>query len=753
MQLPPESRAVPALPPAPHSPAFIIISRPSSNHRDHILHIRFDNNHRIAMALHWKEKGDFPGVPPSIDHKAQSAFEMLPIGRGTPANITSARSQSSKVITPYLGLRSRLSQVWLNKWTILILLVLVHFLLTVGSLNDNLGEAKTKALSACSKVEDVGSAFASMPHYLSVGVNELSASTITNAVQALMSVLDMILTGIEQLILFVIGFMTDTYLCLISMVVHGGLNASAIAVEKTTDVVNKAIDGVADGIASSADNIQNVIDKIYEAVDKAGDVFSDPLGDLFGRDELALIQRGLLPDKPDLGKEIVDKMNELKAINIDTTGFVQGLDKLNEQLPTFDELKDLTKEAVSIPFDLIRKEINESYGDWKFDEKVFPVAQKETLSFCSDNDGLTKFFERLFKIAYNAKIAAIVILVLLAIGVCVPMYILEKRRWRRQHELATHAVDILDYGYMYSSPLAARTGLAISHKIGGKSEPRKIMTRWFVSYATSLPALFVLSLALAGFFSCAWQAILLRTIENEVPALSQQVGDFAGDVVQSLTDVSQKWSDDANGVLLSFSSDINDDILGKVTNGTAAINETLNTFLNEIDKGLNAAFGDTLFKDLVAEVVRCLLGLKIESVQKGLTWVHDHAHIDFPMFPNNIFSVGAGDSIGSDSELKTFLASPSSVTTDEITGAVEHVTNWLRSQIIQEALISTGLLLIYVVVVLLAVMRAMYVLMTPSRHTFSEAEPPEYPDTHRPSGESSTVDPSYSQGTQAPVRR
>ncbi|KAI0857749.1 hypothetical protein F4860DRAFT_336092 [Xylaria cubensis] len=711
----------------------------------------------------WREKQGFPGVPSSLNHDAQNAFEMSSLKQSNLSN--SASAQSPKLITPYLGLRSRLSQVWFNKWTVLIVLVLVHFLIIIGSLNDNLAEAQVKAVSACTKVEDVGSAFASMPHYLSVGVNQLTASTITNAVQALMSVLDMILTGIEQLILFVIGMMTDTYVCLTAMVVHGGLNASAVAVEKTTDAINKAIDGVADGIASSADDIQKVIDNVYSIADKVGGIFKrdedliergllldmpgleEARSELFGRDG-NLDLRSILPDKPDLESAIVKKMDELKNVNVDTSGFVQGLDDLNKKIPTFDQLKNLTKQAVDIPFGLIRNELNEAYGNWTFDDKVFPVAQKESLSFCSDNDGLVEFFDTLFKIAYDAKIAAIVILAFLAVAVCIPMYILEKRRWRRQSELTHHAVDIMDYGHMYSSPLASRVGLAVSRKIGGRSEPRKIMVRWFVSYATSLPALFVLSLALAGFFSCVWQAILLKTIQNEVPALSSKVGDFAENVVESLTNVSQKWSDDANGVILHFSSEINDDILGKVTNGTAAVNNTLNTFMDEIDKGINAAFGDTIFKSLATEAVRCLLGLKIESVQKGLTWVHDHAHINFPMFPNDIFSVGAGDSIKSDSDLTTFLASPSDVTTDEITGAVEHVTTWLRNQVIQQALISTGLLLVYVVVVLLAMMRAMYILMTPSRHTFCDSAPP-YQEPNHPHSQTSGFDPSYGQAPHA----
>ncbi|KAI1269696.1 hypothetical protein F5Y18DRAFT_371183 [Xylariaceae sp. FL1019] len=628
-----------------------------------------------------------------------------------------------QLITPYLGLRSRLSQIWLNKWTVLILLVLVQFLLTIGSLNDNLDHAKEKALSACTKVEDVGSAFASMPHYLSVGVNKLTASSITNAVQALTTILDMILTGIEQLILFVIHMYTDTYVCLISMVVHGGLNASAAAVEKTTDAINSGIDDLADGIGDATKDVQKVIDTIWGAVEDLNNKL-DKLP--FVPDSISPIH---LDDKPDISGTLTDFADKVKDIDIDTNGLVGGLDALNNKIPDFDDVRNLTNQAISIPFDLIKQEINDTWGSWEFDDTVFPLAEKESLSFCSDNDTITKFFEGLYKLAYDAKIAAIVILVLLAIAVCIPMYFLEKRRWRKQIWFVDYKVNDLDYAYMYSSPHRAKVGLALSDKFAWDDgrNAKRILARWFVAYATSLPALFVLALALAGYFSCLWQGILLKAVQNEAPALAKEVGAFADQVVSTLTNVSEKWSNDTNGVITSYSDDINNDIFGKVVNATVAVNNTLNTFMREIDNGINDVFGTTVFASLAKEVVRCLLGLKVESVEKGLTWVHDHAHVSFPLLPTDIFSVGANESISSDNDLTSFLASPSSVTGDEITGAVDDVVNWLRNQIIQQALISTGLLLIYVVVVLLGMMRAVYVVMTSNKHEFIHVRKPSTP--------------------------
>ncbi|KAI1139798.1 hypothetical protein F5Y05DRAFT_403585 [Hypoxylon sp. FL0543] len=624
----------------------------------------------------FREKEGFPQVPSSLQ---QDAYQTKDIRK---MKIRELISQSSaKGVTPYLGLGSRLSQIWFNRWTVLLLLVLVNFMMTIGSLNSNLDDAKVKALSACTKVEDIGSAMASMPHYLSVGVNRLTASGITEAVQGLMTILDMILTAVEQLILFVIGMMTDTYVCLITMVVHGGLNATSLAIGKTTDAMNDAIDGIA------------------QAINAVGGAIESGLGDIGN-----IIRRIDIPPKPEVAGDIKAVAAKLSNVNINTTGFVSDLDALNKNLPDFDDVKNLTATAVSFPFNLIRQQLTKAYGNWTFNDSVFPVADKEALSFCSDNSVINDFFDGLYEIAHMAKIIAIVALTLLAIAVCIPMAYMEIRRWRRAQVCSTDAHDDMDLVYMVSRPTSSRIGYWIASKF---SEKRRLLVRWCIAYATSLPALFVLSLALAGFFSCFCQWLLLRSIQKEVPALANQVGDFANQVVDSLSNVSQKWADDANGVITSFSSEINDDILGKVTNGTTAVNNTLNTFMNEIDKGITTVFGDTMFKDLAQNTVRCLIGLKVESVEKGLTWIHDHAHVNFPMFPNDVFSVGASKSISGDSNLTTFLSTPSSVTTDEVTGAVDHVVTWLQNNIVQDALVATGLLLLYVIIVLVGVIRTL----------------------------------------------
>ncbi|KAK4131612.1 hypothetical protein BT67DRAFT_143076 [Trichocladium antarcticum] len=627
-----------------------------------------------------------PPVPPNLNANAWDTVDLHDQNQSRFSPPLQPHAHTTPAVTPYLGLRARLSQLWFNRWTILLILVLVRVILLTGSLNDNIGDAKVKALSACTKVEDIGSAMASMPHYLSVGVNSLASDGITKAVSAMVQVLMLILTGVENLIFFVINMYAGTFACLAAALIHGGLDVSIKVVEGATKVMNDAIGTITGQITKSISGVQGVLDDIADKI-------SSPLG-------------GLGIDIPSI--DITRNINDLKNIKIDSRDLVKDLTSLNTTIPTFDQVENFTKNAIAIPFDFVRKQLNASFGSYEFDSSVFPVAQKKALSFCSENSFLNDFFKTLFDVVAKAKIAFLVVIPILAILAMLVMGYLEIRRWRREKERARvfteRGYDSMDVVYLASRPMTSGVGVKLASRFKGKNN---LLARWVIAYGTSFPALFVLALAIAGLFSCLCQVIILRAIQKEVPALASQVGDFTGDVVKTLQQVSTDWADDANGVITNLQDDINGDVFGWVSNATTAINNTLNTFDHEIDKAITAVFKDTVLFNTARNLVGCLIIRKIETVQKGLTWVHDNAHVSLPRFSNDIFSQGANDSVNGDSDLTSFLSSPSSATTDEITDAVDHVITKLHHGIIQEALISSALLLVYVIVVLIGVVRAL----------------------------------------------
>lgn len=596
-------------------------------------------------------------------------------------------------ITPYLGLRARLSQVWINRWTVLLFLILVRILFAIGSLHNDLASAKTEALSACTGVESMGSAMASMPHYLSRGVNEMAASGVEKAVNGLMSMLLLTVTGVEELVVFYINLLTSTYMCLITLAVSGALHVALKVVEDVTDFLNETLGDIGTGIHKGIDGFQDDLNKFTGALNSIPKAFGGS---------------GTIP-KLDVDKQL----DALDNIQIPDT-IDKELDKLNNSIPTFSDVQDFTDNIIRLPFEEVKKLINGSLHSFNFDRSVFPVPQKEKLNFCSDNNGISDFFENLAKIVITAKKAFVAVLVIAAVLVCIPMGYKEVRRYRTMQSRVSlvkkEQYDPMDVVYLASRPYTSQAGMKLARPFA--SNKKQVLVRWVVAYATSTPALLVLSIGITGLLACLCQYILLRAVEHEAPKLANEVGDFVGKVVTTLENSSARWSTDTNGLIRTTNADINKDVFGWVNTTTSTLNHTLNVFADKMTDALNKTFGGTVLQDPVNGVFECLIGLKIKGIEKGLTWVQDHAHIDFPLLANDTFSLGAAASIASDSPQKTesFLANPGDAATDKITSAVKKVTDHIADAIRMEALISTCVILLYALVVFSGIARAIFLL-------------------------------------------
>lgn len=624
------------------------------------------------------------GLPPSMpagSHGIQDYYS----NQGPPRSLP----HTAPSITPYLGLRARLSQIWLNRWTILLLLVLARTLIAISGLNNDLGSARREALSACSDVESMGSTMASMPHYMSQGLNELAATGVEKSINGLMDMTTMSVTAVEEIVVFVIGMMTNTYLCLITFAVSGSLHTVIGTLESAQTALNTLTKGVGNDMSGAVSDFES-----------AYNTFLDALSGFtaFGKS---------IPTPPPLN--LSTEVTTLEGLKL-PGNLTADLQTLNNSIPTFAQVKNFTEGVIRLPFEDVKQLINGSLGNYTFNRSLFPVPQKEQLTFCSDNDGINDFFDDLVHLADIARKAFIGVLLVLAILAMIPMAWREIRRWRKMQErsqlINSDARDPMDVVYIVSRPYTASAGLKLSHRY--ESQRKKSLIRWVVAYATTDAALFVLALALTGLFSCACQAILLRSIEKEVPNLTNQVSSFSDKVVAQLNNASEQWAIGTNAAIASVSHDINQDMLGWVNTTTTAVNATLNAFVDQTTDVLNTTFGGTPLYEPIMEVLNCLLLLKIAGIQSGLTWVQDNAHVDFPTLPNDTFSLGAVSSLASTSDPDdSFLASPGDAASDQISSAVARVVNDLEDTIRTEALISTVLLLVWILIVLIAVIRAL----------------------------------------------
>lgn len=508
-------------------------------------------------------------------------------------------------------------------------------------------------------------------------VNELVANGITDTVRGLINVLMMILTGVEEIIMWYISFTEGTFLCLFTVLIHGIVSLAGDAVGLAVDAVNELIKPVLDVVEGALNGVEDIL-KGFEVFTGSSDIST-----------------------------ITNSMNQLSHIQLNDSAIISDILDLNNKIPDFATLQADIEFIIDMPFETIKLLLNESYGNWTMDPSIFPVAEKESLTFCTGNDGLTTFFDALFTIAVNAKIIAMIGLLILAMLAALFMAWWEIKRYRKTVVRSQKLRDRepMDVVYVAGRPLTAGTGLWVAEKVS-KDPKRQMLIRWCIAYATTYTALFVLSLAIAGAFSVFCQFLVMRAIQKEAPGLAKEVGGFVSEVVGTLEEASTRWSNESNLAIMDVQNDINDKVLIYVQNATSAINDSINYFENKTTWVLQEAFGETQLFTFVSGIVQCIITDKLDKVQKGLDWVHDHAHVSFPEFPPNLFSLGAGDSSGGNSSLTGVLASSGSATADDITGAVKKVIAALQSSMVQEGLIALVLLLVYVAYVCFAVAQA-----------------------------------------------
>lgn len=462
-------------------------------------------------------------VPPSLsagDREMPDYYNTQDTTRPAPHTVPQ--------ITPYLGLRARLSQIWINRWTILLFLILVRLLFAVADLHGGLGSARSEALSACTGVESIGSSLASMPHYMSRGINEMAASGVEKAVRGLQSMLFMTITGVEELVVFFINMLTSTYLCLITLVVSGSLHVALKVIEDAEGFLNKTLGDIGNDIHKSIDSFQGDLNKFTGLLNSVPQVFG---GNKDGIPKLNI-------------DDSLDKLDHLQL----PASLNQDLDKLNDSIPTFSEVQNFTDNAIRFPFEEVKKLLNESLGIFEFNRSLLPIPQKEKLNFCSTNNGISDFFDGVAHTIDLARRVFIGVLVVSAILVCIPMTYLEIRRWRKLKERAgivrDHAKDPQDVVYTASRPYTAKLGIDLASR--ANSSKKQDLIRWVIAYATTTPALLLLSLAITGLLACLFQFILLKSLEREVPKLAAEVGDFAGKVVDSVNNASEHWATGTN---------------------------------------------------------------------------------------------------------------------------------------------------------------------------------------------------------------
>lgn len=315
--------------------------------------------------------------------------------------------------------------------------------------------------------------------------------------------------------------------------------------------------------------------------------------------------------------------------------------------------------SIDKPFELLKVEINETFGNITFDGSVLPVPQQNTLSFCNDMDtGVVDDLGRdLVKVA-KIGVVVLILLALLLIGLncllewykwwCMKRHLEYTRQaWATDPTIvqvtpakgAAPSVTLSDHNLLMlqansSHPLITRIVNQISQRLR-LSPPKHINLQWFLHYIFHPPALACLLIGLFGLLSVQIQLVAIHALQAKYDSqATAEVSNFSNTIAASINasmyNQSSEYANDVNGRVDAIQSTINDGLFGWVNVTTTTLNNTISTFYEDIQNAVSSVFSGTILDQPTQEFLKCFIGTKVDAIESALTFLHDNLKIDMP---------------------------------------------------------------------------------------------------------------------------
>lgn len=546
----------------------------------------------------------------------------------------------------YLHLNERLSQIWCNQYTVIILIMMIKIILFTRMLSNGFDNIKDYTLSNCESIDYYYSKFVdSTPHYMGKMGNYLIEKSMQETVSLSLKLISLLVTVSENVIDFMIDLWLGTWVCLAVSAIDASVDVATNTTESILNLVNGTVKSVANDLDDGLDGLSKIINKILSAVNDIKNSFT-------GNDNES--------DVDNQFKHVNLTVNRLRTLSIPNS-INEKLEKLAGETPDFDTVKNKTKKAVAIPFNYVRKEIktiNSSKLVGNPQYLTVPPIDTNGTKICSANKPkIEEFFNALSDLFSACMIAILIIFLCAAVGFVVYTAWSEWRQWRRLEifrdefhhqnimlrnpfddnadEKALERVDILETYQMVFHRYQSGFGRWISRRMSNNVQ-RQRRIQWLVTYATTPTALTLLAMGLCGVLMCCIQYIIIAIVSNKLHgkdstnALKEVSSSLNGTMNQGMT----TWSNSANLYINDTESHINTQAFGWIQNTTATLNGTVTDLLDDIDSVIAKAFNGTILYKPMDSVMKCVIGNKLETISKALDWVHDTAHVTLPRVNN-----------------------------------------------------------------------------------------------------------------------
>ncbi|KIR40320.1 plasma membrane fusion protein PRM1 [Cryptococcus deuterogattii 99/473] len=573
-----------------------------------------------------------PLSPPARTPFAQYVASPLPATPHTAYSPPSSSQQSATTsLRPYLTLLPRIMLTFFSPCLLPMILTIFHLIQNRSSTASLATSLKSSVLSTCSGLAKGAASIKTLPRYLAMQTNQEAIRATQASILAIGTMLMDAITIIEVVVNFIVDTYRSMLLCTIELAVRGTLEILISAVQAISHSITDTLNSVRSNIQDDINDANNIIQAAVSAINKVTTLVS------------------LNVSVPEFS---IPALSFLENVTI-PTAFEDSLITLNSEINS------------------TRLEMAAS-----FNSSILPVPSLSSLSaysaddlskeLCSDLD--TSLIDDTAKALHRISSIAIDLMFLLLFLVWATLAIWEWRKWKLMKdtihgiEQELHREGESDAWRMVAiveHPVLERYSGTFLGKIA-KTPRMRTNFRWFLSYLAHPTCLALLFISLLGILSIQFQLIALNALKAHAQSnVDATVTTSTNSLVTKLNAValnsSQEYADSYNKAIAGYQDRINNELFGSWVNTTAVtLNSTLVEFYDEVEKGeahfwifseedntnessaLNASFGSTILYNPINTFIYCILGSKITNLEKGLTWISEHAFIDLPTFPSDI---------------------------------------------------------------------------------------------------------------------
>ncbi|CAX45418.1 conserved hypothetical protein [Candida dubliniensis CD36] len=504
----------------------------------------------------------------------------------------------------YLNLPEILTQVYLNKYAILLILILIKLILLETSILDNLDSVLLdNSICDNGEIQPVLNTI----HYMIVdSLQTLEAAGIVSII--------LTLKVIKQLALFFIELFFGTYICLINAALKGSTEAALDASEGVIRAVNATVVSATNDIESALKGLSSIINDLVTGFSAIKNIFTGSKPDPTQYQNKINITLGNLKNKIMIPNEVLTKLDNFK----------------NSSLYGLSQLGNGTQTIVSTPFELAIKKLNTMKSNYNFSTGApSPInfrdeCLKDMSKLKDVQTALAKLVERISKWLFIG-------LVLAMVGSILYVSYIQWRHWRRMDKFINETgidkvVQFRNQYNIYNNfliyTIVKRMGIDLNEK-----------AIWMASYTFSEISRNVFFFGMMGVVSVAAQYILLNSVQS---SMSNHIKSF--DTISNSTYMSAPtiYLRDMNTYIDDTQNKLNQELFSGIKEVSVTLNSTIVEFLDKLNETLSDIFGNTPLGGPINTVVYCTIGRKLEKIEKGLTWMNDNLNINIPSISREI---------------------------------------------------------------------------------------------------------------------